>query len=65
MDVIAGAAFGLEVDSLKNPNDQFHRHGQGMIDTFNSRIVLFGTCRNYSKGFRYLTLEAVSRAVRL
>ena len=50
MDVIAGAAFGLEVDSLKNPDDQFHRHGQGMIDTFNNRIALFGAYRNYAKG---------------
>ena len=44
MDVIAGAAFGLEVDSLQNPDDSFHRHGQGLIDAVNNRFFFFSAC---------------------
>ena len=43
MDVIAGAAFGLEVDSIKDPSDQFYIHGQSMVDCLNSRAPLFST----------------------
>ncbi|PVD34859.1 hypothetical protein C0Q70_06138 [Pomacea canaliculata] len=38
MDVIAGAAFGLQVDSVKNPQDQFVYHGHNLM--FGRRWVL-------------------------
>lgn len=31
MDVFAGAAFGLQVDSVKNPKDPFIRHAHDLL----------------------------------
>ena len=71
MDVIAGAAFGIEVDSLKNPDDKFSHHAQSMVDTANSRIGFFSTVTltftnaNYTcgqVGFESYLVEPTPRA---
>ncbi|KAK7446240.1 hypothetical protein BaRGS_00040282, partial [Batillaria attramentaria] len=38
IDNIAGVAFGLQVDSLKDPNDPFIKHGTDLT-TFNSAVL--------------------------
>lgn len=41
MDVIAGAAFGIHVDSLHNPKEQFVTHGRNIIKPRILVIILF------------------------
>lgn len=44
MDVIAGAAFGIHVDSLHNPKEQFVTHGRNIIKPRILVIILFCRC---------------------
>ena len=43
MDVIAGAAFGVQVDSLENPDDAFTRHGVDVVNK-NAWVFNVGAC---------------------
>ena len=42
MDAIAGAAFGIHVDSLKNPRDAFASHGADTLKTVERLFPLYG-----------------------
>ena len=42
MDVIAGAAFGIQVDSLQNPYDDFVTHGVVTFKRFDKLFPLYG-----------------------
>ncbi len=39
MDVIAGTAFGLQVDSQNNPEDPFVKHGKAMLNIANEYLI--------------------------
>lgn len=40
-DIIASCAFGLEVNSIENPNDEFRRNGEKVFEPTLTRIVDF------------------------
>ena len=42
MDAIAGAAFGIHVDSLKNPRDAFASHGADTMKRSEKLFPLYG-----------------------
>ena len=43
IDVIAGAAFGIQVDSLQNPHDDFVRHASGTFTRMEKLFPVYGT----------------------
>ncbi|XP_014477687.1 PREDICTED: cytochrome P450 9e2-like [Dinoponera quadriceps] len=62
-DVIATCAFGIKVDSMKNPTNQFYLHGKEATGFFETRALKILFLRTFPKlmklfGFKFLSHNA-------
>lgn len=63
-DVIALCAFGIEVDSLKSPDNEFYRTGKSLMTPNLWGIVKFLTMRFFPRIPKMLKIKVVSSSIR-
>lgn len=45
MDVIAGAGFGIQVNSIHNPKDPFYKHGLSILNQKQWLVAIICKCK--------------------
>ncbi|KAJ8675066.1 hypothetical protein QAD02_010852 [Eretmocerus hayati] len=60
-DVIATCAFGIEIDSLKNPENDFYTHGRRATSSSTSQMMKFFLLRMFPNLCRKIGVRVVSK----
>lgn len=62
-DIIASVAFGIECNSLRNPEDLFHKMGRKSIDVPRHNILIMGLIDSFPKLARKLGMRVLTEDV--